>query len=257
MRARLCGLSLVLALLVGGCGSSASDGGMDPATLVPADSVVYLEGVLRPEGEQGDAAKSVAGKLLRTDDPGKKIRELVDQAIRESGTADTTFEDDIDPWLGDRIGMGLTDLAGEEPRFVVVIADARRGAGGGARSPRRPTRREGAQGLRRRRRLLDRRGRRGRRRDRRRARGRQRRGVVQARDRRRGRQAPRRHRALREGARRPAGGPHRIVLHRHPGLLRGGDGGGQRGSGGRAAARSSSPATSSRPAPCSWPARTR
>ncbi len=122
MRLFLCGLSLVVALVVGGCGSGASDGGLDPATLVPADSAVYLEAVVRPDGDQGDAVKSFAGKLLRTSDPGAEIRDLVDKGIRESGTADTTFEDDIDPWLGDRIGMGLSDLSGEEPRFIVVIA---------------------------------------------------------------------------------------------------------------------------------------
>ena len=122
MRRLLLFLCLVLAVVVGGCGGGASSDGADPTELIPADAAVYLEAVIRPEGDQEEAARSVAGKLMRTEDPGAKIRELVDKAMRESGRTDGSFEKDIDPWLGDKVGLALSDLQGEEPRFIAVIA---------------------------------------------------------------------------------------------------------------------------------------
>jgi hypothetical protein len=114
---------LVFSVLVGGCGGGgASGGGVDPATFVPADSTFYFEAVVRPDGETKDDVRALAGKILRTEDPSAKIASLIDDAIRKSGETGTTYKDDIDPWLGDRIGIGLSDLQADEPRFVAAIA---------------------------------------------------------------------------------------------------------------------------------------
>src|SRR3954468_7887179 len=112
---------LFFAVAVGGCGSGASSGGSDPAKLVPADAAMYVEGVVRPDGDQGDAARSLASKLLQTGDPGKKIRSLIDDGLRKESPG-TTFDKDIDPWLGDRIGVALSDFQRDEPRYTIVIA---------------------------------------------------------------------------------------------------------------------------------------
>src|SRR4051812_29253258 len=123
MRRHLLLVVLVCVLLVGGCGGgSSSSGGTDPASLMPPDSAVYFEAVVRPDGDTKDDVEALAGKILRTSDPAAKIASLIDDAIRESGETDATFKGDIDPWLGDRIGVGLSDLQGEDPRFIVAIA---------------------------------------------------------------------------------------------------------------------------------------
>ena len=66
--ASLAALAL-LAALVAACGGGAAAGEADPASAVPADALVYIEAVVRPEGDLRDDALAAAGKVLRTDDP--------------------------------------------------------------------------------------------------------------------------------------------------------------------------------------------
>src|SRR5829696_2431111 len=63
-----------LALTGAACGQSASGGDDDPATLVPADAPVYVEGSVRPEEALRGDALAAAGKILRTDDPAGELR---------------------------------------------------------------------------------------------------------------------------------------------------------------------------------------
>src|SRR3954454_24699902 len=76
--ARLLVLTLVLALsaaIVAGCGSSSgSGGGDDPAALIPA---------------------------------GAQIQQLVDSSGKSD---DVTLKDDVEPWLGNRVGFAVTAL---------------------------------------------------------------------------------------------------------------------------------------------------
>ena len=109
---------LVPTLLVGGCGGGGASGDIDPATLIPADAALYAEAVVRPDG---DGARAFAEKLLRTGDAGAKIRELIDDAARESGE-DFSFSKDVDPWLGDRVAIAVSDLGSDDPPFVGVVA---------------------------------------------------------------------------------------------------------------------------------------
>jgi hypothetical protein len=121
---RLLVLSLVLALcgaFAAGCGSSSGSGGdNDPAALIPAGAPVYIEGVVRPEGKVRSDVEGALKKILRTDDPGAKIAKLIDDADKKAG--DVTFKD-IEPWLGDRVGVAVTALhSGQDADFVAVIA---------------------------------------------------------------------------------------------------------------------------------------
>jgi Protein of unknown function (DUF3352) len=119
--------SLVLALLCAlisaiavGCGSSdsGSGGADDPAALVPATAPVYAEATLRPDGKVGADLDAALKKILRTDDPGAKIQ----KALNESGkTNDVTYKDDVEPWLGDRAGIAVTGIHGNDADFVAVI----------------------------------------------------------------------------------------------------------------------------------------
>jgi hypothetical protein len=120
---RLLVLTLVLALsaaIVAGCGSSSgSGGGDDPAALIPAGAPLYLEGVLRPDGQVRSDLEGALKKILRTNDPDAKIQELIDHSGKSD---DVTFKDDVEPWLGDRVGFAITALHnGRNADYAAVI----------------------------------------------------------------------------------------------------------------------------------------
>jgi hypothetical protein len=109
-----------LAAVAAGCGSSSSSGGdHDPAALVPANAPLYAEATVRPEGKLGSDLEAALKKILRTDDPGAKIEKAIDDSGKREGI---TYAKDIEPWLGDRVGVALTALNGNDPDFVAVIA---------------------------------------------------------------------------------------------------------------------------------------
>jgi hypothetical protein len=120
--------SLVLALLCAlisaiavGCGSSSSGSGGadDPASLIPASAPVYAEATLRPDGKVGADLDAALKKILRTDDPGAKIQKALDGSGKTDGV---TYKDDIEPWLGERAGIAVTAIRGNDADFVAVIA---------------------------------------------------------------------------------------------------------------------------------------
>jgi hypothetical protein len=121
---RLLALTLVLVLcaaVAAGCGSSSGSGGSDdPASLIPASAPVYVEGVVRPDGKVRSDLDGALKKILRTDDPSAKIQKLLEDSGKGEGV---TFKDDIDPWLGDRIGIAVTALhGGRDADYVAVVS---------------------------------------------------------------------------------------------------------------------------------------
>jgi hypothetical protein len=105
----------VAAVPIAGCGSSStsnsssSASGTDPAALLPASAPVYVEAQVRPTGDLAANTKTVAGKILRTSDPGGKIVGLIDDAAKDEGAS---YEKDVKPWLGQRAGIAITGLHG-------------------------------------------------------------------------------------------------------------------------------------------------
>lgn len=117
-------LLLLICLLVplascGAGGGAGADG--DPASLVPQGATFYFEGQVRPEGDRKRDVLAAAGKLLRTPDPERRLRELFDEATRDSGQ-DFDYDRDLEPWLGERAGMFATDLGAPKPATVVIAA---------------------------------------------------------------------------------------------------------------------------------------
>jgi len=108
-----------LALGATACGEAGSSGDGDPATLVPAGASVYVEAAVQPTGDRREDALAAAGKLLRTEDPAARLRELVDQGLDDD---DLTWEKDFAPWIGEDAGLWATDLEQEEPTFAIVVA---------------------------------------------------------------------------------------------------------------------------------------
>ncbi len=120
--ARLLLMSCLLAVLAA-CGASSGGGSADadPATLMPPTAALYVEAVVRPEGEQKDGMLAAAGKVLRTPDPEKKIRELLDKAVQD-GSDNFDYDRDLKPWLGERAGLYVTNIEAEESEFFGAIA---------------------------------------------------------------------------------------------------------------------------------------
>jgi hypothetical protein len=111
-------LLLVAMILAAGCGSSSGggggDAGADPAQAIPPGAVVYVEGAVRPEGEQGDNARALIEKFLPS---GTTLESLIDDSLEDEGNS---YAKDIKPWLGERVGIGVTDIV--RPEFVAAIA---------------------------------------------------------------------------------------------------------------------------------------
>ena len=107
--------ALSLALAAGCGGDSGGDPGADPAAIVPARAPVYAEGNLKP----GDDIKELAKKLSGEEDPGGAIKRELEKSAREDDP-DFRFSEDVEPWLGDRIGVFATELTGDDPPLGIV-----------------------------------------------------------------------------------------------------------------------------------------
>lgn len=115
-------IALVAVALTGCGGDDEGEGGApeaaagaDPAQAIPADAPVYLEAVVRPEGEQGENVQALLDRFLGD----RSLTELLDEQLTEEGK---TYAEDIEPWLGGRAGVGVFDLAADEPSFIVAVS---------------------------------------------------------------------------------------------------------------------------------------
>jgi hypothetical protein len=119
--ARLLAFTCLLVLMAscGAGGGAGADG--DPASLVPQDAELYFEGQVKPEGDRKRDVLAAAGKLLRTPDPERRLRELFDEAVERSGK-DFDYDRDIKPWLGERAGVYATELDAAKPKTIVIAA---------------------------------------------------------------------------------------------------------------------------------------
>jgi hypothetical protein len=111
-----------IALPIAGCGSSSdsssSGGATDPASAIPISAPFYLEATVRPTGKDKTDLEAAASKILRTNDPAAKLRELIDKAGKDQGKS---YEKDIDPWLGQKAAVAITGFAAGKPNFAVVV----------------------------------------------------------------------------------------------------------------------------------------
>jgi len=114
-----CLCAAVVALSAGGCGESGSGGEGDPAALVPAGAAFYIEAAVQPEGDRREDALAAAGKIMRTDDPAAKLRELVDKELAGEGL---DWERDFASWLGEDAGFWATNFQAAEPSWGFVVA---------------------------------------------------------------------------------------------------------------------------------------
>jgi len=121
----------VLALSAVACGESGSAGSGEPASLVPSSASLYVQAAVQPEGDRREGALAAAGKIMRTEDPAGKLRELIDAELAEEGEG-LTWERDFASWLGEDAGVWASDLQADEPSFAVIVASKDGEAAGAA-----------------------------------------------------------------------------------------------------------------------------
>jgi hypothetical protein len=114
----ICAASL-LPVLTGCGGGGGSDVDVGPAAAVPADTPVYLEATLQPQGTAQQDADAALGKILDTDDPSSKLISLIEQSAAQEGNQ-IDFAQDVQPWLGERAGVFFSSLEGEDNAAVVI-----------------------------------------------------------------------------------------------------------------------------------------
>lgn len=124
--ARLAAATVAAVAIAAGLAACGGEDGPEvppTASVAPADAV-FVDAVVRPEGEQRENVDGALSRLLDTDDPGGFVVERVDEALREGDTG-LTYRDDVEPWLGEHAGIFLTGFAGEEfeGAFVVEVTD--------------------------------------------------------------------------------------------------------------------------------------
>jgi len=122
---------LAAALLLGGAGVFAvqqlSGSGAQPADVLPGDAFGYLRLDIDPSAGQKIAAVRFLGKLpqvkgtLGADDPRKKLWELAAKDASNDCVAKLSFDNDIAPWLGDRVGAAIRP-GGTQDRPNVAVA---------------------------------------------------------------------------------------------------------------------------------------
>ncbi len=118
-RLAVCGLA-VIALPVAGCGSDSGSSKGTPAAAVPATAPVYGEVTVRPEGDMKASIVALSKKIAGTDDPGGEIIKAIERSGDPSDRS--TFEDDVDPWLGKQVGAAITGVRDpRSPDYIFVI----------------------------------------------------------------------------------------------------------------------------------------
>jgi Protein of unknown function (DUF3352) len=107
---------LAAAILVAGCGgggsSDSSGGGGEPASLAPQGVPVYLEANLAPQGKESEALDELTQKVLGIEDLGSYISEELNKSALGEGEK-FNFEEEVEPWLGEKAGMYLADYDGD------------------------------------------------------------------------------------------------------------------------------------------------
>ena len=115
----LCVLSFS-ALAVAGCGSDETASSAD--SVVPAGAVMYGEVTLAPEGDQQKALDTLVAKFPGQGSLGDRIRGVLDDALAEARPL--SYENDVEPWLGDQAGFFLEGAGRDgEPGAAMIATD--------------------------------------------------------------------------------------------------------------------------------------
>lgn len=128
-------LAAVAALVIGGGAFAVArmlgGGGDRPAAAMPAGTTAYLQVDIDPAAGQKLAALDVLSEwepeLMDAASDGDLKRELFELIQADSEElSGLSYEEDIEPWLGDRAGVGVVSVAGADepvPLLAIQITD--------------------------------------------------------------------------------------------------------------------------------------
>jgi hypothetical protein len=117
-------VAATLVVAVGGCGGGSSPEPASLATVVPANTPLYVEANVRPQGATKDALETSLSKLLGTRNPAAMVTARLN---RELGKAGLTYSDDVAPWLGGEAAI-FYQAFGAHPSGAVVVQTSDAGA---------------------------------------------------------------------------------------------------------------------------------
>jgi hypothetical protein len=103
----LAGLAALLATAVAGCGSSPSGTSESPATVTPSSAPLYIDAVVKPEGNLKTNATTAAHTLTGRQHPFEGLLKLL------AGPTGKTpnYSQEVEPWLGTHAGVFLDSTA--------------------------------------------------------------------------------------------------------------------------------------------------
>lgn len=126
--------AVIAGLLVVGGGAFALTRLMSPAEdaaieYVPEDAVGYMNLFIRPSNDQRRSLDALLQKfpgIDSTDEAIEKVIDLLDTALAEGGMS---YEEDIEPWLGDQVAAFLSEGGTPElPNFAFLVESKDDGA---------------------------------------------------------------------------------------------------------------------------------
>lgn len=119
---------VVLAAIAGGGAyayNQLSGGGTQPEDVLPATTQIYARLDLDPSASQKIELFKLlnkvpeVGRSLGIKDPDKSdVRKLIFDEITENACPDIDYEKDVEPWLGDRVGVGANV---KDQQFVIAV----------------------------------------------------------------------------------------------------------------------------------------
>jgi hypothetical protein len=121
------GAAVAGVVVLGGAGFAVaaylSGGGTQPEDVLPADAIAFVKLDLDPSAGQKLALSSLLDKFPEIDIEGDSdVRaDLVNSLLEESGT-DLDYASDVQPWLGDRIGIAAVPSEGSDGGVAPVVA---------------------------------------------------------------------------------------------------------------------------------------
>ena len=114
---------VAIAAAVAGCGGGDDDGGsanVGPAAAAPPTAPIYVDATVQPTGSAESDAKAALGKVMDSDDPGGKLVSLIEQSAKSDGHP-IDFQQDVEPWLGEKVGFFFTNLSGDTQQGAAVV----------------------------------------------------------------------------------------------------------------------------------------
>jgi hypothetical protein len=108
-------IAALAAILVAGCGGGSSGGGGgEPASLAPETTPVYLEASLAPEAKVSEELDELAQNVLGIENVGDYITEKIESSVVVSEGERFNFEEEVEPWLGEKVGLFLKEYDGND-----------------------------------------------------------------------------------------------------------------------------------------------